>query len=252
MIKRFLLFPFLFIPLVISAQQYPKPTDWVGDFAGVIPAEQKARISAICSELKQKTGAELAIVTIQGLNGVPIEDYATGLFQAWGIGEKGKDNGVLILLAVSDRRIWIEVGYGLEPILPDGKVGGILDQYVVPDFSQNNFGLGLTRGAAAIAMYIAEDAGVTITGQPPSGYYQQPAPTRRSRAKGIIPIVIFILLMVLTRGRILPWLLLAAMMGGGSGRGGYGRGGFGGGGFGGGFGGFGGGMSGGGGAGRSF
>ncbi len=244
--KYSLWFLLLLTPIFLSAQNYPKPTDWVSDFASVIPADQQAQISAICNEVKQKTGAELAVATIRNLNGASIKDFANDLFKQWGIGEKGKDNGVLFLLAVQDRKVWIEVGYGLEPILPDGKVGRILDQYVVPDLRNNDFGSGLLRATVAVASVIAEDAGVTITGAPHPAYRHTPS-SESSRGGGIVPIIVFILLMILTRGRILPWLILGSMMGGGR-RGG----GFGGGGFGGGFGGFGGGSSGGGGAGRSF
>jgi uncharacterized protein len=247
MIRRSLLVMVLLIASIVSAQDMPKPTGFVNDFAGVIPDAMENRITALCSELKQKTGAELAVATIQDLGDSTIEDYASELFEQWGIGEKGKDNGVLILLAVSNRKIWIEVGYGLEPILPDGKVGGILDQYAVPYLSRDDFGNGLASVTAAVAVTIANDAGVSLTGQTP--YAQRsPAANRVNKRSGIVLIIVFIILMIVTRGRILPWLLFFIMMSGGRGGGGS----FGGGGFGGGFGGFGGGSSGGGGAGRSF
>ncbi|HDQ44606.1 MAG TPA: TPM domain-containing protein, partial [bacterium] len=234
--KPYLFFLMLVMPVLIRAQDYPRPTNWVSDFAGVIPAEQKAQISAVARELKQKTGAELAVATIRSLGGASIEVFANDLYRAWGVGEKGKDNGILILLAVEDRKVWIEVGYGFEPILPDGRVGGILDRYVVPDLSRNDFGSGLLGGTLAVAGVIAGDAGVTLTGVPRQPY-RQPGVEDGSRGGGIILIIIFILLIILTKGRIIPWLLFAAMMGGG--RSGGGGGGFGGGGFGGGFGGFG-------------
>jgi len=248
MLRRSLLFVLLFIPSVSFSQvRLPEYTGWVNDFANIIPPAQEQRISAICLELSRKTGAQLAVATVKSLEGLTVETYANELFEKWGIGQKGKDNGVLILLSLDERKIWIEVGYGLEPILPDGKVGGILDQYVVPSLSRNDFGNGLLGGAAAVALTIAEDAGVTLTGQVQSPRRQNES-DRRFKGIGIVPIIIFIILMIVTRGRILPYLLFFMMMGGGRGGGG----GFGGGGFGGGFGGFGGGSSGGGGAGRSF
>ncbi|MEJ2111565.1 MAG: TPM domain-containing protein [Acidobacteriota bacterium] len=248
MLRRSLIFLILVVPCLASAQdRLPKPTGWVNDFANVIPASQEQQIAAVSAELNSKTGAELAVVTVSDLNNMPVESYANTLFKEWGIGKKGEDNGVLVLLAVSDRKIWVEVGYGLEPILPDGKVGGILDQYAMPFLSENDFGNGLFACSAAIAQTIAQDAGVTLTGQAPVS--QRSPRQNRSVIGTIIPIIIFIILMIVTRGRILPWLLFFMMMGGGRGGGG---GSFGGGGFGGGFGGFGGGASGGGGAGRSF
>lgn len=245
MMRRSLLILFLLTGCIVSAQEMPKPTGWVNDFAGVIPDGMEQRLSALCNELNLKTGAELALATVQSLEGSPVQVYANELFEQWGIGKKGEDNGVLILLAVSDRKIGIEVGYGLEPILPDGKVGRILDQYALPSLGQNDFGNGIAGAAAAVATTIADSAGVSLTGERPA----QPRTNVRSKGLGIIPIIVFIILMIVTRGRILPWLLLLMMTGGGRGGGG---GGFGGGGFGGGFGGFGGGASGGGGAGRSF
>jgi len=245
--RRSILILFLLTGCLVSAQDMPKATGWVNDFAGVIPDAIKARISGFCDELNRKTGAELAVATVQDLGGSAVEVYANELFEQWGIGKKGEDNGVLILLAVSDRKIWIEVGYGLEPVLPDGKVGRILDQYAVPFLRQNDFGNGIAGAAAAVAATIADSAGVSLTGE--TGVRPvQPGANVGSRGLGIIPIIVFVILMIVTRGRILPWLLFFFMMGGGRGGGGS----FGGGGFGGGFGGFGGGSSGGGGAGRSF
>jgi len=244
--RRFLLFIILLTTSIVSAQERPSPTGWVSDFASVIPEPIENSISALCTELNQKTGNELAVVTIQDLEGSPVEVFASELFEQWGIGKESEDNGVLILLAVSDSKIWIEVGYGLEPILPDGKVGEILDQYAVPFLSQNDFGNGLAAGATAIALTIANNAGVSITGQVPTTQ-RRPTTNIRSKGLGIVPIIVFIILMIVTRGRILPWLLFFMVMGGGRGGGSFGGGGFGGG-----FGGFGGGSSGGGGAGRSF
>jgi uncharacterized protein len=242
MLRRSLLFLMLIAPCLAAAQdRLPKPIGWVNDFANVIPASQESQITSVCNELNQKTGSELTVVTVSSLENVPVETYANELFEEWGVGKKGENNGVLILLSASDRKIQVEVGYGLEPILPDGKVGGILDQYAIPFLSRNDFGNGLFACTAAIAQTIAQDAGVTLSGQVPAAQ-QRPVQTQRVRGLGIVPIIIFI--------RILPWLLFFMMMGGGRGGGGGSFGG--GGGFGGGFGGFGGGASGGGGAGRSF
>src|SRR5580700_138866 len=101
-----------------------KPQGYVDDFAGVLSPAAKAQLSALCTELEQKTHAQIAVVTVKSLDGIPVEDYAVDLATKWGIGPKQADKGVLILLAVNDRKYWTSVGYGLEPILPDGKVGG--------------------------------------------------------------------------------------------------------------------------------
>ena len=246
---RHTVFIFLFIPLLVFAQQYPRPKAWVSDFANVISPGEESKINAIAAEVKQKTGAEIAVLTVRNLNGADIESFAGALFKEWGIGQRGRDNGVLLVVAVEDRRMRIEVGYGLEPILPDGMAGEVRDQYMAPDLRKNNYGAGLLRGTIAIAGIIANDAGVMITGVERRPVTRRPESSSRSGRGGIFPIILFIFLMLVTRGRILPWLLLGSVMGGGGRRGG----GFGGGGsFGGGFGGFGGGSSGGGGASGSF
>src|SRR6266852_7451356 len=97
-----------------------KPQGYVSDFAGVIDAASKAELENYCTRVEQQTGAEIALVTIQSLSQEPIEDVANTIFRAWGVGKKGKDEGILLLLSISDRRSRLEVGYGLEPILPDG------------------------------------------------------------------------------------------------------------------------------------
>lgn len=243
-------FCLFFLHAIAGGQEIPKPDGWINDYAGVIPYSTESEMESLAGAVKRETGAEIAVVTMRSLGGRDIESFAADLYRAWGIGEKGEDNGALILLAVQDRKVRIEVGYGLEPILPDGKTGGILDTYVLPDFRNNNFGAGLSQGLAAVAGVIAKDAGVTIEGTRQAAPRSAPVSNTRSRGRsGIFPILVFIFLMIVTRGRILPWLLIGGMLGGG----GRSSGGFGGGGsFGGGFGGFGGGMSGGGGASRGF
>ncbi len=234
----------VFLPgIILGREQFPKPQGWVNDFAHVIPLSYQRKIEAVASEVKEKTGAELVVVTVENMGGASIEDYAVGLYQTWGIGEKGKDNGVLLLASMEERRVRIEVGYGLEGILPDGVCGEIRDKYIVPDLRAGNYGMGFYKGILAVADVIARDAGVKITGT--QGVVTRSHSSSRGGAGGLFLIVLFVLLMIFTRGRILPWLFLGAMMGGGN-RGGWG--GFGGGGF----GGFGGGMSGGGGASGSF
>ncbi len=233
----------------LSGQQIPQYTGYVNDFANVIPAQYQEQITQICTELQEKTGAQIAVVTIPTLEDNYIEDYAVRLFEAWGIGQKGKDNGVLILNAIQERKIRIEIGYGIEGIIPDANAGRIRDQYLIPYLKQGDFGNGYLHTVAAIANEIATEYGVTLTG---SAVYRDRSDGPKSKGiGGFLGILILFFLILITRGRILPWLLLGSMLGGGRGRSGWG--GFGnGGGFGGGFGGFGGGMSGGGGASGSY
>ena len=112
--------------------QFPDYKGWVNDFAGMISPNDEQRIEQIADELKVKTGAELAIVTVKDMGGLEIEEYSVDLFEKWGVGEQDKDNGVMLIMAEAERKVRIEVGYGLEGILPDGLCGEILDTYVVP------------------------------------------------------------------------------------------------------------------------
>ena len=103
-----------------------KPEGYVSDFGRVIDAQSKAALEQYCGRVEQATGAQMALVTIPTLEGEPIEDVANTIFRAWGVGQKGKNEGILLLLVINDRRSRLEVGYGLEPILPDGFDGSIL------------------------------------------------------------------------------------------------------------------------------
>jgi len=237
------------IPLQrLQADRFPQPLGYVSDYADILTAPEEARISAICAQIETKTTAEMAIVTVPDIGGQSEELYATELFQTWGIGKKDKDNGILLFLTLEERRFRIETGYGLEGILPDGLLGQIADQKIVPFLRQGRYGEGFYSGTVAIAQIVAADAGAQLA-------LQEPPPTPPSGAEGTRPFrvpvfVIILIIFLIFGGRIglLPLLLLGGMPGG---RGGFG-GGFGGGGFGGGFGGFGGGMSGGGGVSRGF
>jgi uncharacterized protein len=234
--------------IAAAKDTFPRPVGAVNDFASVIPVESKAVMENLAEELLQKTGTAVVVATVKTVGDNDPDTYANELYASWGIGKKGEDKGVLIFLAVMERKIRIETGYGVEGILPDGLVGSILDQYVVPYLRQNDYGKGLLNGMLAVGQVIAKDAGVTLG----DGY--QPMPAKRQRKQGglgLLPILFFfIFFFIISRrqGGILPLLILMGM----SGRGGRSGGGFGGGGFGGGFGGFGGGMSGGGGASRGF
>lgn len=124
---------------------------WVSDMAHIIDDITERQLNALITELEQATGVEIAVVTIRRAQGRTPKDFATELLNRWGIGKKGQDNGILILLSVEDRRIEVETGYGLEGVLPDGKVGAILDTYVIPHFRAGDYSRGLLEGVRAIA-----------------------------------------------------------------------------------------------------
>jgi uncharacterized protein len=219
------------------------PTDYVNDFAHVLDQNAIAQLDNICQQIDQKAHAQIAVVTIKSLDGSDIESYAVELYKKWGIGSKATNRGVLILLATEDHRYRIEVGYGLEPILPDGKVGGI-GREAVPLLKQNDYNRAILLMTSRVAQVIAQDAGIQLTGAQTRAPTAAQEPSKGLSIGGILALIIIGLIVLFTPlGRLLLWGLL---LGGGGRGGGFGGGGFGGGG--GGFGGFGGGSSGGGGA----
>lgn len=144
------------------AKEFPDPVGHVNDFAGVLTDDAKAQVTALLEELEQKTTAEVAVVTVRTTAPYDYTEYANRLFRQWGIGKRGKDNGVLLLLAIEDRKLRIEVGYGLEGIIPDGVAGRIRDDYLVPNLKAGKYGEAVWEGVNAIAAIIARDAGVTL------------------------------------------------------------------------------------------
>jgi uncharacterized protein len=234
-------------------QDLPAPTNYVNDFAGVLSPGTLASLNALCAQVDRQAHAQLAVVTVKNLDGEPIENFATALEDKWKVGKKGTDRGLLLILATDDRKYRIEVGYGLEGILPDGRVGDIGRQ-MVPYLRQNDYDGAVTMAVRQIAGVIAADAGVTLnTGLRP-GYApaQQPKPLSLGEVLvlGVILLLVIFFLARVGGSGLLGFLIGMFLGGGGGGRGGggYGGGGGFGGGGGGGFGGYGGGSSGGGGA----
>ena len=212
------------------------PQGHVSDWAGVFSPEQKADLERRIVAVRQATGAQLAVVALKSLQGGEIQDFAVKLFEQWGIGEKGKDNGVLLLAAIEDRAMWIEVGYGLEGVLNDAKCGRIRDEWILPRFKEGNYAQGLSDGADALLKVMGGEA------------LPEPAAPANNPIAAVLFLLFFAVVFIL--------IVRSAIRGGKGGRwtsggGGGSFGGFsgGGGGGGGGFGGFGGGRSGGGGAG---
>ncbi len=241
-------FVFLLLASTIQAAEdvFPKPKGAINDFAGVIPEKYLIPMENIATEVLEKTQTAIVVATMPSIGDNELNDYANSLYQAWGIGKKGEDKGVLIFLTIKERRIRIETGYGVEGILPDGLTGEILDGYAVPNFKNGDYGKGLYETLTAIAIVVAKDANVAIGSKVPP---PKRAATRNEPGIGryiILFLAIAVLLGTIQGRAMLPWILLL-LMSGGSRRVGGGFGGFGGG-----FGGFGGGMSGGGGSSRGF
>src|SRR5467141_724818 len=143
------------------------PTGYVSDLAGVNAQEARTRLEALCAEVEQKTGAQMAIVTVQSLDGESVENYGVNLFKQLGVGSKKDNRGVLLLVAPHERKYHIEVGYGLEPIINDARAGDA-GRAMVPFLKQNDYGSAAEIAAWQMAKYIADDKGVALSGQPPA------------------------------------------------------------------------------------
>jgi uncharacterized protein len=244
-----------FLPIPSSAESVaslPQPTDYVSDFAHVLSPDAIARLDSICAQLDHsRANAQIAIVTVHDLNGDDAADYANQLEDHWKMGNKGDNKYAMVLLAVTDHKYRIEVGYGLEGILPDGKTGDI-GRDMVPDLKASDYDGAVTLAVSEIAQVIADDAKITLNQDQPVAPPSQPVDQGSSVGKLILLILVLVLF---GGGSLLRMLFGFGLFFGGWGRGGWrggpgiGGGGFGGGGFGvgggGGFGGFGGGGAGG-------
>ncbi|MBE0500691.1 MAG: TPM domain-containing protein [Desulfuromonadales bacterium] len=224
----------LLLPFNVTAVDLPQPTGYVNDLAGVVSAETELKIERFLRDFEQSDSTQLVVLTIDTLAGEPLEEYSLRVAESWKIGQKGKDNGALLLIAKQERKIRIEVGYGLEGRLTDLLTGRIIDREISPRFKGGDYDGGVIAGVVAMAEAVR-------------GEYQgsgSPVNQKKRSPWGSLALLLF----------LGPGLLMLSRGGGHSGRGrrnsGFwiggmgGRGGFGGGrGFGGGGGGFGGGGS---------
>jgi uncharacterized protein len=235
-----------------------KPEGYVSDFAHVLSADSKQALEDYCGRVERATGVQMALVTIPTIEGEPIDTVSNTLYSKWGIGKKGKDEGILLLMAINDHKDRLEIGYGLEPILPDGFDGSVL-RSMRPELRLQHYGPAMLTAAEQMGLRIAQAKGVSLD----FGLRRPARAPMAQRSRGIPwPIIIIgilaLLFFFLRRGGsgggggiggFLTGMFLGNLLGGGGRGGGWGGGGFGGGsGGGGGFGGFGGGDSGGGGA----
>ncbi|MFH1854107.1 MAG: TPM domain-containing protein [Candidatus Omnitrophota bacterium] len=238
-------------PEVSGAENFPDYTGYVNDYANILSYDTKARLSTLINELEQKTTAQVAILTIDTTRPLDIETYAVKLFEKWGIGQKGKDNGVLLLIAIKDKAIRIEVGYGLEGAIPDALAKIVIEDYITPSFKKGDFNTGVIKGTVGIAKLVAKEYNIELSelDKLPINVPLPKEPTPLELLLNFLFTLFIIILFVSLRMGFFWWYLF--IPGSYRRRGGYWYGGGyrgNSGGFGGGFGGFGGGMSGGGGA----
>ena len=157
---------FLCLCSIADAQGLPAPQRYVEDKAGIVSDAVENGLNGYLQELEQKTGAQMIVLTINTTGDIPIETYAIELATKWKLGQEGKDNGALVVIAKDDRSYRIEVGYGLEGILPDSFCGTVGRTYFVPNFRKGHFSDGIFQGVVVMVHKIAEENGVKITGMP--------------------------------------------------------------------------------------
>ena len=172
----FVLFPFA--SLAVDVKDVPNPRQvngtWVTDMAQMLDEPTEAQLNSIITQLERKNGTEIAVVTVpETAPSASPKEFTTKLFNYWGIGKKGKDNGVLFLISQNERRVEIETGYGMEAILPDAKVGKIIDTQILPRFKQSDFNGGTLAGTKALVVAIE-------THQPATSASQTTLPTQSS------------------------------------------------------------------------
>ena len=167
-ITKMLIILFIIIDiLTIRSLAVVSPTEdfYVNDYAGLLDNETKDYIINTNKSLYSQTGAQIVVVTIPSLGDSSLEDYATELFRNFGIGDKTKNNGLLLLLALEERQFRVEVGYGLEGILPDAKTGRIQDEYIIPYLKQNNWNDGIKNGFSTFLETISSEYNVEVGAQ---------------------------------------------------------------------------------------
>jgi len=243
---------------LLSAQEFsiPAASGFVNDFAGVLSPETRARINDWAIELREKTGVDFAVATFPNIGGQDEISFGVRLYESWGIGSQ-RDEGVLVLAAIEERRLRVEVGYGAEGYITDAYAYNVYQEMASHLRSGNeDWDTAFTQGSLMLLSGIAQEKEVTLSGMSEYAQRNRSGNSVASPFAGLIVLVVFIILMIVTKGKILNvllWMLIFSRGGGGGyrGGGGFGGGSRGGGGFGG-FGGFGGGRSGGGGAGGGF
>uniref|UniRef100_B0T345 TPM domain-containing protein n=1 Tax=Caulobacter sp. (strain K31) TaxID=366602 RepID=B0T345_CAUSK len=224
------------LPALAAAPAFPTLTGRVVDEANILSPQVEADLTTKLEDLDKATGRQLVVVTLPSLQGYEIEDYGYQLGRTWGIGEKGTNTGALLIVAPTERKVRIEVGYGLEPILTDALSSVIIQATILPKFKAGDLEGGVTAGTdAVIAQLALPDEEAKAKAQ--QAFEVTAGADRAPRASPIIGLIIFIIIIVLLSslfggrrrgglGSALPWIILNGMLSGGRGGGGGGGGGF--------------------------
>lgn len=228
---------------VSAATNYPYPTNYkyVNDYVGILKSNEIETIISLGKELEDKTGAQSIVVIVDTTDDIPIENYAINLFRSWGIGQKNKDNGLLILVVINDRNWRVEVGRGLEGAIPDALSNRVMQSLAKEDFKAENYSSGIIKSYSAFTDLIAKEYGVTLSKSLNISIPKEAQETSHNFAGNILIVIIvisFLLDLFFNRGRVSSSLLQIIFWsnigrrggprGGGDGFGGGGSGGFGG------------------------
>lgn len=215
-LKWFLLFLLLgAAPALVQAVTPPvpaHPSQYVVDLAGVLDAGAQARLNTMLHDLETQTTAQMVVLTLNSLEGEPIEDFSHQTAVKWGIGQKGKDNGVLLTVAVKDKKYRIEVGYGLEGPLPDSLVGSIGRQYLVPHFRKGDFAGGIVAAASEMAKIISRgqvggEAGEVKSGEAGGAAAQAETPGTKQNGEALVLTIVLIIIGLGVFAIVIPRLL---------------------------------------------
>ncbi|MCF6157553.1 MAG: YgcG family protein [wastewater metagenome] len=198
--KGFYLYGFIIVlsclfSFAVWAEGLPVPQKYVEDKAQIIDEEVERTLNGYLQELEQKTGAQMIVLTVLNTGGIPIEMYAIELAEKWKLGQEGKDNGALVVIAKEDRAYRIEVGYGLEGILPDSFCGTVGRTYFVPHFRKGQYSKGIFQGVAIMVHEIAKESNIKITGMPNMRNLRKKASGRQNPLFSLL--LLFIILPVL-------------------------------------------------------
>ncbi len=210
-------------PLGLPAATPPppaQPSQYVVDLAGVLNPDTQARLNTSLRDLEAQTTAQVVILTLQSLEGEPIESFSHRTAVQWGIGQKGKDNGVLVTVAVKDHKYRIEVGYGLESVLPDSLVGSLGRDYLVPNFRKGAFAAGLAALTDELIRQITDrdtggspgEAETTAAAPAPETPPQPETPSQLPLVLTILAVIVLLPALAL----IVPRLIWRRRKGGGS------------------------------------
>lgn len=222
----------LFLTILVFqlvALKVPKLQGHINDYGDVLSTREKSDLENYLIQFEQTSSIQIALLTIKSLEGENLEDYSMRVADAWKLGQKENDNGVLLLIAMQEKKLRIEVGYGLEAALTDAKSGYVIRNYIVPGFKSGNFYSGISSGIAAITGVLSDELNITD-----EQIVQSRKKEESGRAQIPAGLIIFFLMILFSsfgrkrRGGLLPFLFLGSMLGGsgrhssGSGFGGFG------------------------------